>query len=138
MGEGETRYWIYNSTPPPSAEPLSSLHPRSSKKKVHSKVFLSIVQYEDYKRDRGLRRLRRETPGHFERRLSLFSDNQEGEYDMFQKRKGGLVNGQRELLRTRLGDESALAFIVQLRMQISSWTVGTRTKTSPDLKSVIT
>ena len=110
-----------------------SIHDQAKKKYI-LRCFYPLYSY---RRDRALRRLRRETPGHFERRLSLFSDNQEGEHDVFQERKGGLVNGQRELLRTRLGDESALAFIVQLRMQISSWTVGTRTKTSPDLKSVI-
>ena len=38
---------------------------------------------------------------------------------MFQKREGGLVNGQRKLLRTGLCNQSVLAFIVQLRKQIS-------------------
>ena len=69
--------------------------------------------------------MRRETPARFERRPSLFPDDQEGEHDVFQKRETGLVDGQRKLLRVRLRDKPAFALIVQLRKQISLCVVST-------------
>ena len=58
---------------------------------------------------------------------------------MFQKRERGLVNRQRKLLRIGLCDELVVAFLVQLRKQISLWIISNsdaRTE-SPDLESVI-
>jgi hypothetical protein len=79
------------------------------------------------------------TPADLERRPSLFPDDQEGEHDVFQKRERGLVNRQRKLLRIGLCDELVVAFLVQLRKQISLWIISNsdaRTE-SPHLKSVI-
>ena len=77
--------------------PWLSPQPRSGGKKCIPEILPLSLQYKGYRRNCGLRRLGRmgcETLAHFEPRLSLFSDDQEGEHDVFQKREGRLMNDQ--------------------------------------------
>ena len=84
--------------------------------------------------------MRCEALAHIEPWFSLFSNDQEGQDDVFKEREGRLVDDQRIPLRTGLCDEFAPAFVVQLRKRISLCFVSNgiwKTETSSDLEPVI-